>query len=145
MAGLTLLIALAVHFRGEETRPEPAAPRARPAPGERAPEGPPVSSARNPFEYVGASADAGPPLPPVAASTPPPPVASPPPDPVRLVGFVRAGRELRAVLAVSGEVQVAAAGAVVGDSTLVSVDEDLGVLLQGPAGETRRLAPPSHP
>ena len=49
------------------------------------------------------------------------------------------------MLAVSGEVQVARAGAAVGDFTLESIDEDLGVVLRGAAGETRRLAPPSLP
>ena len=148
IAGLALLIGLAWSFRGVEigvTGPETAHRRARPAPGGRAQESSPASSSRNPFEYVVHRPEPEPAPLPVATSTPPPPVAAPSADPVRLVGFVRAGRELLAVLAVSGEVQVAAAGATVGDSTLESIDEDLGVVLRGPAGETRRLAPPLRP
>ena len=62
------------------------------------------------------------------------PEATPPSDPVRLVGVVRRGGEVRAALSVLGEVVILAPGETSSGYTLLAIDEDLGARLRGPSG-----------
>jgi hypothetical protein len=115
---------------------------ARPQPPASAPTVPEGPLARNPFRYVdepAARAPSGPAV--VRATPPPPPAAAPTPEPIRLTGFVRRGGELKAVLFVAGTTLVAAAGESAEGYRVLSVDEDAGVRVRGPAGEELLLRP----
>jgi hypothetical protein len=109
----------------------------------------PVVPPRNPFEYAEA------PVPPATAADrarPPrgdnavpslsPLAPSPSAPPVKLIGLLRQGRVLKAVLQVRGEVVIVAAGGDAGDYEVVSIDEDLGVRLRARGGEELTLPPP---
>lgn len=147
VAGLAILAGAAARFQAPErpSLPESVVPGAvRPAPRDR-PVGSASTSPRNPFEFARPPAGPEP-----AVATPAPwhpteTLPSPPPDPLRLVGFVRTGASLRAVVAVSGQVVVVGPGEAIGEATVVGVDEDLGVTVRGPGGDTRRLAPATRP
>jgi hypothetical protein len=113
----------------------PAAPTAAPAPSRLL---------RDPFRYADE---------PVARAQPPVPVAEPPveppppaatPEPIRLSGFVRRGKELKAVLWISGTTVVVAAGETAEGYRVLTVDEDSGVRVRdGSGGELLlRPAPP---
>ena len=97
---------------------------------------------RNPFRYAeepSARATAGTTI--VRATPAPPPSALPTPAPIRLTGFVRRGAELKAVLFVAGTTLVAAVGESAEGYRVLSVDEDAGVRVRGPAGEELLLRP----
>jgi hypothetical protein len=102
----------------------------------------PPTPGRNLFEY---GIDVPPPLPP-----PPPPaddvetVDGPPSPrlPVRLVGVVVQGGELRAALAHAGDVLVMSAGESLSGYTVLAVDADEGVRLRTPEGEEIVLSAP---
>lgn len=84
---------------------------------------------------------------PVVAPKPPTPAAepaaTPTPEPaVRLVGLVRRGSTLLAVLAAGGEVHVLAPGSAAQGFTVLSVDED-GVTVRNPQGAELVLTPRS--
>jgi hypothetical protein len=64
------------------------------------------------------------------------------PEPVRLIGLVRQGGRLRAVLAVSGEVDLAGPGEQAGEISVLSVDEDQGVRIRLPDGRELVLTLP---
>jgi len=97
---------------------------------------------RNLFEY-----GALPPPPvlsyvaPMKAVETPLPAERPSPAPVKLVGLVRQGDGLRAALAVEGEIVLGDRGQTVNGYTIVSIDEDRGVVLDGPDGKTLELRP----
>ena len=104
----------------------------------------PSGSLRNVFEYADAGVQAaGPP----ARLAPPPPIAvaraipAPAPQPVRLVGLLRRGAQLKAALSITGETHVLAAGESAGGYTVVGIDEDEGVRVKTPDGSTIVLAP----
>ena len=78
------------------------------------------------------------PLPTARLDTPTPAPTAPP---VKLVGIVHAVEGLRAALAVDGEVVVGSRGEKVRGYTIVTIDEDAGVVLSGPDGETLELRP----
>jgi hypothetical protein len=123
-----------------------------PPPGRSAP--PPVLRAtplplpvRDPFRYAEAtrpSPQAAPaaPLAPSPAPTPPPP--APTPAPVRLVGLIRRGGQLRAVLSLGGEMVVLGRNEEAAGWRVLRLDEDAGVVLQGPGGAELTLAPPAR-
>jgi hypothetical protein len=96
---------------------------------------------RNIFEYVDRATP--PPPAPMRAASPIPAVAtaSPTPAPVKLVGIVKGERGLRAALAVEGEVVLGSRGEKVRGYTILTIDEDTGVLLSGPNGEKLELRP----
>lgn len=72
-----------------------------------------------------------------------PPAATPePPAPVRLVGFIRQGGELRAALAVLGRVALVAEGETVEGYEVVAVEQDVGVEVRFPDGTERELRLP---
>ena len=111
----------------------------------------PSSPLRNVFEYAEASVHAAPPpaatvrsvAPPVAAA----PIAAlpPPAPPVRLVGLLRRGNQLKAALAITGETYVLGSGESAAGYTVVGIDEDEGVRVKMPDGSTIVLAPASDP
>ena len=128
-------------------------PPTRPAPsraGVRAPR--PTDAAattrlrRNPFEYGERAA------PPSIAVRTPVPVATmrpadppPTPPPVKLVGIVHGASGLRAALTMDGEVVLGSRGEKVRGYTIVTIDEDRGVVLSGPDGEKLELRPAETP
>jgi hypothetical protein len=128
--------------------PEAASPPAPTRAEETAPW--PVVPARNPFEFADAPAarpaavDPPPLAPRLAAPTPSlaPAVATPTAPPVKLVGLLRQGGALKAVLQVSGEMVIVAAGGAAGDYAVVSIDEDRGVRLRARSGQELTLPPP---
>jgi hypothetical protein len=74
----------------------------------------------------------------------PAPIAAPSPSPspaVRLVGLLRRKGELKAALAILGETVVLAPGESAAGYTVVSIDEEEGVRVQGPDGGTLQLSP----
>jgi hypothetical protein len=104
----------------------------------------PSASLRNVFEYAdGGVRAAGPPpllaAPPAVAVASP--VAPPAPPPVRLVGLLRRGGQVKAALSITGETYVLAAGESGGGYTIVAIDEDEGVRVKTPDGSTIVLAP----
>ena len=127
-----------------------------PAPGgpDTARTGPPVTlvgdpsaapspSLRNVFEYVSAASRPALPAPRMAVA----PVASaamafsPAPPPVRLVGLLRRGAQVKAALALMGETIVLASGESAGGYTVMAIDEDEGVRVRTPDGSTIVLVP----
>jgi hypothetical protein len=78
---------------------------------------------RDPFRYVAPTVrPAAPVIVDRARSTPPSPVATVPP--VKLVGLVRRGAQIKAALGVNGEVLIAGVGEVVGAYTVLSIEDD---------------------
>jgi hypothetical protein len=147
---LGLAVVLAVVAVVENTRPrphlEPPPRRVKPSrTTERlAAAGALTSSARprrNIFEYGGAATPSIPAATPIALpeSTPPPTST---PSPVKLVGLVQSQNGLRAALAVEGELLLGSRGEKVRGYTIVAIDADTGVVLNGPSGETLELRPP---
>jgi len=101
---------------------------------------------RNVFEYVSAAARPAAParsvaaVAPVAAAAP----ASPPgPPPLRLVGLLRRGNQVKAALAIMGETVVLASGESAGGYTVLAIDDDEGVRVRTPDGGTTVLLPTS--
>jgi hypothetical protein len=123
-------------------RPRPAA--AGPAPASAWPAVPP----RNPFEYAESPQPGAMEPRPAAPRAPTPPAtlaetARPPGGPaVKLIGLLRQGKALKAVLQVQGEVVVVAAGAEAGDYEVLSIDEERGVRLRVRGGGELTLPPP---
>jgi hypothetical protein len=111
-----------------ERTARPALPRPAPLPDDPAPKLP-----RDPFRYAEASPQALPPVVAVAPRADGP--AAPASEGVWLVGFVRRGEKLRAVLSLGGSVYVAGPGESVEGYRVLSVDVDQGVRLVGPKGE----------
>jgi hypothetical protein len=146
---LALLVVYSLYSTA--TRPQPVEPPARRPPQKTraaAPDAVPGGTTvdlstpprRNVFEY------GEPPRPPVMAYVEPmAPIATPAatakPAPVKLVGLVQQGGGLRAALALDGEIVLGEKGQKVGGYTIVSIDEDIGVVLSGPDGETLELRP----
>ena len=99
-----------------------------------------VENVRPPVEEKGAPAPRA-----VATPLPPPePLAAATPDPLapRLIGLVRKGGSLEAMVAVEGEVMVVKKGSRAGGYTVTDIDEDRGVRLQDAGGTALVLAPP---
>jgi hypothetical protein len=73
--------------------------------------------------------------------------ADPPPTPapVKLVGIVQGAGGLRAALTMDGEVVLGSRGEKVRGYTIVTIDEDRGVVLSGPDGEKLELRPADTP
>jgi len=96
---------------------------------------------RNLFEYGQAAA------PPVMAVVEPmetavwTPAATATRAPIKLVGLVNQAGGLRAALALDGEVVLGKKGETVSGYTIVSIDQDSGVVLNGPDGKTLELRP----
>lgn len=118
----------------ESTPPPPPAVAASEAPSQTLP-------ARNVFQYLDSSTPA-----PLRAA--PPSVQAPRPSappatvsPVRLVGVVRRSGQLRAALAIRGDVFVLATGETAEGYTVVSIDEEEGVSLRAPDGSPVHLTP----
>jgi hypothetical protein len=65
-----------------------------------------------------------------------------PPAPVRLVGFIRQGEQLRAALSVLGRVALLAEGEAVEGYRLVALDEDVAVRVLTPGGDEQELSLP---
>lgn len=121
-------------------------PASRPAaPAEPAAEAAaPPSSLRNVFEFVDRTSERVAPAPLPEISVPPPLAVAPMPpaqDEVRLVGFVRRGGVLRAVVSLAGNVAVLAAGEEADGYSVLAVDEDAGVTVRKPDGSEVLLAP----
>lgn len=128
--------------------PGPAAPRPQP-PRASAPRPAvtPWEPSRNLFEYADSPRM---PLPavtapalavrPRASEAPPAIVATPPP--LRVVGLVRRGGELKAAFMLEGEMVLAGKGERAGGYSVLDVDEEKGVSVRGPRGEEMLLPPP---
>ena len=146
-----ILAVLVLIFLYSSTHPppgiEPPPPRQRP-PSHAAPIGPSAGDdtsgrapKRNLFEYGQAAP------PPVMASAAPvetafqTPSATPTRAPIKLVGLVHQGHTLRAALAMDGEIVLGEKGQSVSGYTIVSIDDDRGVVLSGPDGTTLELRP----
>jgi hypothetical protein len=144
---LALLVAYSLYSTVYRLSPvEPPArrspPKARAAASDAVPGGTRVEASaprRNLFEYGEA------PPPPVMAYVEPlaptgtPVATATPAARVKLVGLVQQPGGLRAVLALDGEIVLGARGQTVSGYTIVSIDEDIGVVLNGPHGETLEL------
>ncbi|HYU41940.1 MAG TPA: hypothetical protein VEQ84_07305 [Vicinamibacteria bacterium] len=101
---------------------------------------------RNVFEYVSAASRPAAPTRSLAAVAPvaPAALASPPgPPPLRLVGLLRRGAQVKAALAIMGETVVLAAGESAGGYTVLAIDDDEGVRVRTPDGGTIVLVPTS--
>ena len=98
---------------------------------------------RNVFEYVSAASRPAAPTRSLAALAPvaPATLASPGPPPVRLVGLLRRGAQVKAALAILGETVVLASGESAGGYTVLAIDEDEGVRVRTPDGSTIVLVP----
>ncbi len=77
-----------------------------------------------------------------APARPPQPGPSASPLALKLVGIVNKGGTQRAVLALSGEVTLAAVGERVGGYTVLSIDADSGVRVRDPDGQEITLPLP---
>ena len=100
----------------------------------------PSPSLRNVFAYVSAASRPAAPAPSTAAVAPAA-LASPPAPPVRLVGLLRRGAQVKAALAITGETVVLASGESAGGYTVMAIDEDEGVRVRTPDGSTIVLVP----
>lgn len=152
-AVLALAVVCAVSWNprpGAAARPPDApAPRtparaAEVSPAASAPS--PGTDVRNVFEFADrAPAPAAVSLPPIAVPPPldlQPATTLPPVSPIRLVGFVRKGGRVRAVLSLSGAVTVLAAGEEADGYAVIAIDEDNGVTVRTPDGSEELLPPP---
>ncbi|HEY2941537.1 MAG TPA: hypothetical protein VGN09_03795 [Vicinamibacteria bacterium] len=127
---------------GASARPAEEAPPRPPAAPVRAGDPDVPWPARDPFRYAEerrqgtASAP-----PPIATARPPTPAAST--DPLRLVGFVRKGGAVKAVVSIWGETMVMGVGEEARGYKVLSIDEEGGVRLRGPDGAELTLPPSS--
>jgi hypothetical protein len=146
---LAVVAALAAAYlwrdAGSGASDAPAAVPRAPMPAPRTVEAPAVAAppARNVFEYADQQRTASAPLTTGSAAMPAP-IAAPSPSPspaVRLVGLLRRKGELKAALAILGETVVLAPGESAAGYTVVSIDEEEGVRVQGPDGGTLQLSP----
>jgi ribonuclease E len=131
-----------------ETPPAAAVQRAA-APAQPSPaatDRPDALPDRNVFEFVEPApvAPAPPPLAPLMVPPPLAPSVTEPAasEPIRLVGFVKKGGALRAALSLDGSVSVLAVGDEAGGYSVLSVDEDAGVMVRTPDGSELLLPPP---
>jgi hypothetical protein len=129
--------------------PPPPRRAAGVAPRRPAEPAPPASAARNVFEFAEpkeAPVASAAPAHPVEPAPPAPSVAAAPAaDPVRLVGLVHRGGQLRAALSIGGTVVVLGAGEEAEGYRVLSVEEEAGVRLRGPDGIERSLSKPAMP
>jgi hypothetical protein len=102
---------------------------------------PTASPGRNLFRYADQVAAPALPVVPRVVKPAPAPRSAPTPAAVRLVGFVRSGGRLRAVLALGGEVVVAGVGDRANGYGILAVDEDSGVRLSDPTGAELTVTP----
>lgn len=125
-------------------RRQPATPRA-PAPAATPVAAEPAAVAwRDLFTYADGPAPRSVVDPALAPTVdaPPAPLLTPTPEPpVRWVGFVRRGAELRAALADHGVVVVVGVGDSVDGRRVVAIDEDRGARLRAADGREEWLAP----
>lgn len=146
-AGAALVLLLALLFRqgapGASARPPDHVERDAPRPQMAFTPAPVAPPARDVFRYVGRDDDGGavppfedavPPSPPPSLADATPPLAPAPDQGPRLVGILRQGGVLKAALATSGEVVIARAGEMVDGYSVVSIDEEDGVVLRDPSG-----------
>ena len=133
----------------------PSAPAPRPR--ERRPARPPASAPvpaeavdRNVFEYVDPAPardpSAGRERPAATPSASPSPLAEATPgapEPVRLIGLVHRGRELRAALSILGNVVILGTGEEAEGYRVLAIDPETGVTLRAPDGSERSLARPA--
>lgn len=149
LAVAALIAAIAFYLRREDGGPGPSsggpdAARATPPvtlAGEASPA--PSPPLRNVFEYVSAASRAAPtrsvvavaPVAPVALASP----SGPPP--LRLVGLLRRGAQVKAALAIMGETVVLASGESAAGYTVLAIDDDEGVRVRTPDGGTIVLVP----
>ncbi|HEU0104961.1 MAG TPA: hypothetical protein VFT38_02240 [Vicinamibacteria bacterium] len=100
---------------------------------------------RNVFEYVSAASRPAAPTRSLPAVAPVAPAAqaSLGPPPLRLVGLLRRGAQVKAALAIMGETVVLASGESAGGYTVLSIDDDEGVRVRTPDGGTIVLVPTS--
>jgi type IV pilus biogenesis protein PilP len=101
---------------------------------------------RDPFAFGGAEEPERQPVRPrpAAPAATPAPTPTPTPPLVRLVGLVGRGGQIRAALAIGGDVLIAASGEDVDGYQVLSVDPELGVRLRMPDGSEITLEPPSE-
>jgi hypothetical protein len=108
----------------------------------RTPMAPPTGEARelhrNIFQYGATPTQA--PARTTAVSTAVP-TAAPTAPPVKLIGVVRRSDGLRAALAAGGEIILAETGQKVAGYSVISIDENDGVILTGPDDQQIRLRP----
>jgi len=115
------------------------APPVHPPPGRDAPSPGPM---RNLFEYGQGDRAPEAPLGDVSRRGARPVIADPPtPEPVRWVGLVRRGGEVRVALSLLGEVVILAPGETFSGYTLLTVDEDAGARLRTPSGAEVTVSP----
>jgi hypothetical protein len=135
--GITYVLLRSVGGAGPSDRPlepprvaPPVTALAEPLPG-------PPPPLRNVFEYSDGAIPpvAPPPLVRVAPAAPERAVPEPSPM-VRLVGLLRRGGQLKVALAIEGETVVLAAGESAVGYTVISIDEEEGVRLRAPGGDT---------
>jgi hypothetical protein len=152
--GLILLVLGALLARGTGRGaawvPFPSvAPRRVAAPPPRVPAPPATRRApsRNLFQYADDRTAPAAPMPPLGTPRESHALADAssrvaPPPAVRVVGLIRRGGQLKAALAVQGEVTVAGKGERAGGYTVLEVDDETGVRLRGPGGDEMLLPPP---
>jgi len=146
-AGL-LLAALVLAGRSDRPSAAPSDPRPsamRPVPAPNAEPSAPVRETparplRDLFRYADEGTAVGHPAPAVAVTRPPAPTAAPE-LPVRLVGLVRQSGELRAAIAIRGEVVLLRPGEAAEGWTLVALDE-AAARLRGPDGHEETVPVP---
>lgn len=151
IAVAALASALAFYLLREAKGPgpssgEPDAARARPPVTLVEASAAPSPPLRNVFEYVSAASRPAAPTRSLAAAPPvaPAALASPPaPPPLRLVGLLRRGAQVKAALAIMGETVVLASGESAGGYTVLAIDDDEGVRVRTPDGSTIVLVPTS--
>jgi hypothetical protein len=110
------------------------------------------ATTRNIFEFADPGGiprvEAPPRARPSAVTTPPPAEDIAPPEleaPVRLVGVVLRAGKRKAALAIRGELAVLGPGESADGYTVLAIDEEDGVRLRGPDGETTLTSPGGSP
>ena len=127
----------------------PSAPRASAAsagraagPGDGASGAAPARPGRDPFRYGFERPHDDVPYPEPSRAADHPAATPEAPAPLRLVGFIRQGGELRAALSVLGRVSLVGEGEAVDGYRLVAVEEDVGVRVRSPDGDEQELRLP---